>query len=237
MAASRAQGSAVRRGTPQAPSGSPDRDGTRHPVRTAVASRAAPPPASALQQPATAGSLPAGAPAWSAGAVATAATAWWPAPAPGIVAPAEPGPDRRREAAAAWALRRGLSAIALCAVIGGSLAWAAMAVSLQAQSVQAMQGRVTAVLNENQRLAARLAALDSPSRIETLAIDQLGLQRPAAYVPVPVVPVGPVARPLGRAGSAEVLLPSPPGPLPGSPAALVRAARLAVSGLWRRVAG
>ena len=235
MAASRAHGSAIRRGTPPDPSGTPDRAGARHPVRTAAASRTTLAPVSAFQRPAI--GVPSGEAAWAAGAVATAATAWWPAPAPGIPAPAEPGPDRRREAAAAGALRRGLGAIALCAVIGGGLAWAALAVSLQAQSVQAVQGRITAVLGENQRLAARLAALDSPSRIETLAIDQLGLQRPAAYVPVPVVPVGPLARSRGRAASAEVLLPSPPGPLPGSPAALLRVARLTVSGFWRRVAG
>jgi hypothetical protein len=178
---------------------------------------------------------------WSGEAAVGESDGWWPAPAPEPVAPERAlpparRPDRLRAQEAARRLRRGLAVVGACGAVGLALAWGALAVSLQANGVQAMQQRLAAVLATDQRLQAQWAELDSPARIQALAVDRLGLQRPAAYVPVPVVPVVP-APAAGRSASAVVRLPVPPGPLPGSPAALWTHLRAAVSGLWRRIAG
>lgn len=148
-----------------------------------------------------------------------------------------PRPGRAHAARVAAELRQSLTAIGLCMVMGGLLTVVAVHISAQADAVQAAQGQIAALTGQTQQLEAQLAALESPARIEYQAITRLGLERPAAYVPVPEVPVVIRSRPQAPPTSALEVLPVAPGPVPGSVVSLWRVARHTLTGLWRRVAG
>lgn len=164
-----------------------------------------------------------------------------PVPAAPRVQPAPraaPRPRRRGRSAAAAGreLRRGVAAIGLCTVMAGALVWACVLQAAATEAATAARADIAALSGGNQQLQAELAGLESPARVEALAITRLGLQRPAGYVPVPLVPVTPAAAP-GRPATVVATLPLPAGPAPGGAPSAWRALRAAVAGVWRRVAG
>lgn len=145
-------------------------------------------------------------------------------------------PRARPRARAGAGLRRGLLAIGLAAGMAAGAVASSVAVAQQAFAVDSARVQIQLLQGQDRQLQAQLAQLQSPQRIESVAIDQLGLQRPAGYSPVSALPVPP-APTEGAATSAQAALPVPAGPAPGSASAVLRSMVRGASAAWRRIRG
>ncbi len=132
--------------------------------------------------------------------------------------------------------RRGLLAIVLAGAMAAAAASGSIAVAQEQFAVDGTRTQIQHLQGQNRRLVAQLAELQSPQRIESEAVDQLGMQRPAGYAPVAVQPVPPAAV-RGAAHTVQVTLPVPNGPAPGGVRSIVRATVSGAQALWRRVRG
>jgi|GEM_PF-4132741 len=155
-----------------------------------------------------------------------------PAPWPAV----HPHVRPRAKPRAGAELRRGLVAIALVGAMAAAAVAGSVAVAQQGFAVDGARAQIQRLQGQNRQLVAQLAELQSPQRIESEAIDRLGMQRPAGYVPVAAQPV-PAAPSGGAAATAQATLPVPAGPAPGGARAVARSTLVGVQALWRRIRG
>jgi hypothetical protein len=144
--------------------------------------------------------------------------------APEVSQPAAPrrlDPRPASRAADARAFRRGVGAIALAGAMLSAVAAGSAAVVTQSAAVSNAQATIASLQGQDRTLTVRLAELENPDRIERIATQRLGLQRPSAYIPVPTgtLPPAPIPSP---GHSATALVNVPAGPAPGGAVALWR---------------
>lgn len=138
----------------------------------------------------------------------------------------QPGPERRRKtrrvvrlSPAAW--RQSLRVLSVVTLFGLGTVLASVQLASLGNAINGAQSAVQQLSGENAELEAQASALADPSTIESKAIGQLDMQRPAGYVPVAVLAVTP-NRESGTGSSGVLVIPGPRGPAPGGAVATWR---------------
>lgn len=132
--------------------------------------------------------------------------------------------------------RSAVSALGVISLVAIATVGASVRVAELGYAVDQAQANAATVALQNAALRDTLASLENPATIHREAIAELGLQRPAGYVPIPVFAVAPVAK-VGPGSEAMLRVPAFSGPAPGGLSATWHRASTWVRSAYRSVLG